>query len=244
MESKSQKDTLINVQTPEGIGFSLYPAGMLIRLCSYLIDLIIQGVLFIVIVMVLADLVSRMYGTWIMLLSLFFLNWFYHVFCELCFNGQSAGKRIIGIRVVRSDGSPINPGASFIRNLLRVADNFFGLYIIVLSCMAVSPGFRRIGDLAADTLVVYTANSLAPTKKTTMTWLAKYEKIVPPRKLSNDEKQNIILFAKRYPILGEARANEIAKKYAESLRDKSGPDRFSDSEYLLGIAHMLSGGQG
>lgn len=244
MKSKRQTDTSIIVQTPEGIEFSLYPAGMLIRACSYMIDFVIQGLLFIIPLFLFIDIVIELFGTWLMLLYFFLLNWFYHVFCEVCFKGQSAGKKIMGIRVVRSNGSPINPGASFIRNLLRFADTFMGFYIIAFSCMTLCPGFRRIGDLAADTLVVYTLNSLSPTRKSSIMWLHKYEKIVPPRKLSNSEKQNIILFAKRYPVLGEVRANEIAKKYAEDLNDqidKTVGTGLSYSAYLLGIARTLSG---
>jgi uncharacterized RDD family membrane protein YckC len=250
MKLKKQADTSIVVQTPEGIEFSLKPAGILIRLCSYVIDVIIQGVISIAVIIIFAGAFAELFGAWMIFLYMFLLNWFYHVICELCFKGQSPGKKIIGIRVVRSNGSPINPGASFVRNLLRFADTFMGLFIIALSCMMVSPGFRRIGDLAADTLVVYTINSLSPTRNISMTWLSKYEKIIPPRTLSHNEKQMIILFAKRYPLLGEARANEIAKKYAADLCNQnnyfdqdvqSAANNFSSSSYLLGIAHSLSG---
>jgi uncharacterized RDD family membrane protein YckC len=244
MEGKRQSDTSIIVQTPEGIEFTLYPAGILIRICSYVIDLFIQGVLSIAAMIIFANAFAEIFGAWLMFLYMFLLNWFYHVLCELCFKGQSPGKKIMGIRVVRSNGSPINPGASFVRNLLRFADTFMGFFIIALSCMTVSPGFRRIGDLAADTIVVYTINSLAPTRTSSMAWLAKYEKIIPPRVLSQYEKQNIILFAKRYPLLGELRANEIAKKYAEDLYHcfyQSLPENFSSAAYLLGIARTLSG---
>jgi uncharacterized RDD family membrane protein YckC len=241
MKLKRQADTSIIVQTPEGIEFNLYPAGILIRICSYMIDVAIQGVLSIVMLIIFSGVVAELFGAWILFLYMFLLNWFFHVICELCFKGQSPGKKIMGIRVVRSNGSPINPGASFVRNLLRFADTFMGFFIIALSCMMVSPGFRRIGDLAADTLVVYTINSLSPTRKTSMTWLSNYEKIIPLRKLSNEEKQNIILFAKRYPLLGEVRANEIAKKYVEKLFDEKNQTELSHAVYLLGIACTLSG---
>ncbi len=252
MKAKHQTDTSIIVQTPEGIEFNLYPAGILIRTCSYIIDTIIQGILSIVLLLFFANAVMEMFGAWIAFLYIFILNWFYHVICEMCFKGQSPGKRIMGIRVVRSNGSPINLSASFVRNLLRFADTFMGLYIFALSCMTVSHGFRRIGDLAADTLVVYTINTLSPTRKTSMTWLRKCKKIIPPRPLSNGEKQNIILFAKRYPVLGEARANEIAKKYVEDLfgsEDQSfhetqiRAEGLSYASHLLGIARTLSGDQ-
>jgi uncharacterized RDD family membrane protein YckC len=244
MKTKRQADTSIIVQTPEGIEFNLYPAGILIRVCSYIIDMMIQGALLFIPLVFLAGTVAELFGSWLLFLYSFLFLWFYHVISELFFKGQSPGKKIMGIRVVRSNGSPINPGASFIRNLLRFADTFMGFYLIAISCMTVSPGFRRIGDLAADTIVVYTINSLTPTRKTSMTWLSKYEKIIPPRRLSNHEKQMIILFAKRYPVLGEVRANEIAKTYAEDLFgqvDQPIPADFSPTAYLLGIAHSLSG---
>jgi uncharacterized RDD family membrane protein YckC len=241
MKKNYLADTSIIVQTPEGIEFNLYPAGISIRICSYVIDVVIQGLLSIVLAIFFAGAAAEIFGAWLLFLYMFLLNWFYHVLCELCFRGQSPGKKIMGIRVVRSNGSPINPGASFVRNLLRFADTFMGLYIIALSAMTVSPGFRRIGDLAADTLVVYTAHSLTPTKKTSLAWLNTYEKISPPRKLSNSEKQMIILFAKRFPFIGEARANEIAEKYAEDLRGQDNQSLLSASSYLLGIARSLSG---
>jgi uncharacterized RDD family membrane protein YckC len=241
---KNQVDTSIIVQTPEGIEFSLYPAGILIRACSYIIDVIIQGVISLAAIIVFANVFAELLGAWILFLYMFLLTWFYHVICELSFKGQSPGKKIMGIRVVRSNGSPINPGASFVRNLLRFADTFMGFFLVALSSMTASPGFRRIGDLAADTLVVYTINSLSPTRKTSMTWISRYEKIIPPRKLSNDEKQHILLFAKRFPILGEARANEMAEKYSENLHGQDiqpVKNTVSPSAYLLGIAHTLSG---
>lgn len=241
METRRQKDTPIIVQTPEGIEFSLYPAGILIRACSYLIDIILQGLLSLAAIIIFVNSFAEIFGVWIFLLYAFLLNWFYHVICELCFKGQSLGKKIMGIRVVRSNGSPVNPGASFVRNLLRFADTFMGFFIIALSSIMVSPGFRRIGDLAADTLVVYTINSLSPTKKTSMSWLSQYEKIIPSRKLSLKEKQTIILFAKRFPILGKARAEETARKYVEDLYGQILPVDFSCVAYLLGIARTING---
>jgi hypothetical protein len=57
--------------------------------------------------------------------------------------------------------------------------------------------------------------------------------------LSHEEKQAVLNFARRYPLLGESRANEIAGIYAPQLR--SGENDGSDAAYLLGIARGLSG---
>ena len=236
-----EKDTTLSVQTPEGIEFILYPAGLLIRACSYLIDLTIQLV-FILTVAIALNFLITVVGTWFWMLILFAVNWFYHVFFEIFFKGQSLGKKILGLRVVRSNGSPVNPGASFLRNLLRFADTFQFLYIIALICISASKGFRRLGDWAADTLVVYTANFGYSSKRLDTSWLSKYEVITPQQSLSHEEKQTLLMFARRYPLMSKARADEIAKNYAQILRsDDLTSKSCSDSEYLLGIARKLSG---
>jgi uncharacterized RDD family membrane protein YckC len=234
-------DSAFSVQTPEGIQFVLYPAGFLIRGCAYAIDSFVQWVALILIMLWLAygGIVG---GYWFFLLMSFALNWFYHVFFELCFRGQSIGKRLLGIRVVRPDGSPVTPGASFLRNLLRFADVFLFLNLIALLCIGFSDGFRRIGDWAGDTLVVYTSRHEA-FSRTSLSWLAGVAPLAPPRPLSAEEKQAILMFARRYPLLGPARADEIAHDFAAALRggEASSAPAGSDSAYFLGIASRFSG---
>jgi len=196
-------------------------------------------------------------GKWFSYLITFALSWFYHTAFEVLCRGQSPGKRFMGIRVVRSDGSPVNPGASFLRNLLRFADSFMFLDLIAFICMQVSPAFRRLGDWVADTLVVYTANArtfgrfTAPAlRRSDMPWLKDVPMVHPSRNLGYDEKQAILSFARRYPLLGKARADEIAEIWTGKLRlsvpgsgiapDGNG-DGSSASSLLLGIAHTISG---
>jgi hypothetical protein len=182
-------------------------------------------------------------GTWIWLILAFCVNWFYHVICELAFRGQSPGKRLLGIRVLRCDGSPVDPASSFLRNLLRFADTFFFCYPIALICMAASPGFRRIGDWAAGTLVVYTQKVTGLPVQPLGSWISAYNPVVPERSLSHEEKQAVLMFARRYPLLGEARANEIARSYCRTLRNDGEKEEsgISDAAYLLGVARSLSG---
>jgi len=244
-------DSSLRVQTPEGIEFVLYPAGFLIRACAWAIDAFIQGILIIAIRIIL-EIYGRAVGIWFFLILLFILDWFYHAAFEVFWRGQSPGKRFMGIRVVRSDGSPVNPGASFLRNLLRFADTFMFLYLIVFICMLVSPAFRRFGDWVADTLVVYTATARSPgispaLRRPGMPWLAGLPAVYPARKLDYEEKQAILSFARRYPLLGKARADEIAGIWTAGLRGAeetrsadSEPDT-SASACLLGIARTLGG---
>ncbi|MCL2880567.1 MAG: RDD family protein, partial [Treponema sp.] len=183
------------------------------------------------------------------LILFFCVDWFYHVICELSFRGQSIGKRIMGIRVVRSDGAPVDPASSFLRNLLRFADTFFFLYHIAFLSMLTGSGFRRLGDRAGGTLVVYTAKSLAIPRRLKTTLLSQAEMAAPPRTLNAEEKQAILMFARRYPLLGKERANEIAGAYTDCLyadnadaADGAAAGSSAGAERLLGIARKISGG--
>jgi uncharacterized RDD family membrane protein YckC len=252
---QKEADSSFRVETPEGIEFVLYPAGLPIRACAYGIDTAVQWVILIT-VFILFYLAEQVAGIWLIMLIQFAVDWFYHVFCEQAFRGQTLGKRLMGIRVVGNDGAPVPPGGSFLRNLLRFADGFMGLHLIALICLLMSRGFRRIGDWAAGTLVVYTNRSLVPDRGPLMSWISDVEVVTPGRTLSSEEKQAILMFARRYPLLGPARADEIARPMAASLRGESGgpsgigdgeprnrsaAETGSDSAYLLGVAHRFSG---
>ena len=82
-------------------------------------------------------------------LVLFFV---YYVVCEGLF-GRTLGKRILGLRVVGEDGSPIFLGAAFLRNLLRIVDGLF-FYLVAAISVWSSPTRQRLGDRAAHTYVV------------------------------------------------------------------------------------------
>jgi uncharacterized RDD family membrane protein YckC len=236
-------DSSVGVETPEGVEFVLFPAGPLIRSCAWIIDQMIQGVLLIVLAFVL-DILGDQSGIWFLLILVFCLDWFYHTAWELLWRGQSPGKRIMGLRVVRSAGMPVDPGASFLRNLLRFADTFLFLYPIVLASMTASRGFRRLGDWVADTLVVYTSQSLASPRLSP--GFPKMPPVFPvpmPRlALGGEEKRGLRLFAQRYALLGRARADEIARPYAATLKGTENWDEAeSPAEYLLALAAFPPG---
>lgn len=244
MGRAAEADTSFHVQTPEGIEYSLFPAGLSVRLLAYGIDKAFQMLALLGFVFVFSLLLRRMTGIWLILLVQFVLEWFYHVLWEIFNRGQSPGKRFLGIRVICNDGSPVGPGASLVRNLLRFADGFLGLYFIVFITVIASRAFRRPGDWAGGTLVIYTWQSQAPGRRDRLDWLASVPPAAPERPLSSEEKQGLLMFARRYPLLGPARAGEIAGPLASSLRGsvegRSGAS--SDAEYLLGLARAFAGG--
>jgi uncharacterized RDD family membrane protein YckC len=85
----------------------------------------------------------------------------YFLICEGLFRGQTLGKRAMGIRVIMSDGSPVTWKGASLRNLIRLGDFLPAGYFFGLVAMTINPRSQRLGDLAADTLVVESEKSFA-----------------------------------------------------------------------------------
>src|SRR4051794_3720776 len=111
-------------------------------------------------------------------LVLAFLVWFgYDVLFEVLANGRTPGKRACGLRVVRSGGQPIGFVASSVRNLLRLVDGPLTSYVAGIVSIVASKRNQRLGDMAADTLVV--REPAAPKTKETA-WERRPESMPPP----------------------------------------------------------------
>ena len=78
----------------------------------------------------------------------------YFVVLEVATGGRSIGKWLLGLRVVKDGGFPIGLRESLIRNLLRTADALPANYLIGLTAMVASAQGKRLGDLAAGTVVI------------------------------------------------------------------------------------------
>ncbi|MCA9957015.1 MAG: RDD family protein [Anaerolineales bacterium] len=156
-------DEFLNIDTPENVVFGYEVVGIGSRFLAALIDTLIIGfllmatnaILILVFVGGFNDLSSAS-SIVIALISLisFAFFWGYYIFFEMTWNGSSPGKRQVGIRVIRADGTPITLAESVIRNLVRLIDFLPGAYGLGLVTMFIDGKARRLGDLAANTLVV------------------------------------------------------------------------------------------
>jgi uncharacterized RDD family membrane protein YckC len=90
----------------------------------------------------------------ICLLAAWVIETGYFVFWEMVTNGQSIGKTLIGLRVVRRNGLPIDLRSSLIRNLMRIVDILPSSYVVGLTSMLLSASGERLGDHAAGTIVI------------------------------------------------------------------------------------------
>ncbi|WP_322844584.1 RDD family protein [Pseudomonas sp. B33.4] len=222
-------DTRHQVETPEGIDLPLRPAGLMVRAVAFAIDLALRGVIMGVLFIALAFLGKL--GMGLGSLLLFAISWWYMVLFEVLRQGRSPGKQWMGLRVVHDDGTPIGWSASLLRNLLRFVDLLpFGYFLGTLSCLH-HPAFKRLGDIAAGTLVVYSERPL------TRPQLPEVEPRRSPVPLTLAEQRAVLGFAERQGELSPARVNELAALLAQPLHI-SAPKAVVE---LNGIARGLLG---
>lgn len=81
-------------------------------------------------------------------------------------SGTTLGKRILKLRVVKVDGSPLTMGDAAIRNVLRIIDGIFG-YLVGAILIWTSPDKQRLGDRVAKTIVVTAAPGMPSSDMTT-----------------------------------------------------------------------------
>ncbi|MBU0526130.1 MAG: RDD family protein [Gammaproteobacteria bacterium] len=203
-------DTRYQVETPEGIDLPLRPAGLMVRALAFSIDLGLRGLILGVLFIVLAFLGKL--GAGLGSILLFGVSWWYMVLFEVLNQGRSPGKQWMGLRVVHDDGTPIGWSASLLRNLLRFVDLLpFGYFLGAISCLQ-HPSFKRLGDLAAGTLVIYREQPL------TRPQLPDVQPRRPAFALTLPEQRAVLGFAERQGELSEARSHELASILAHPLQ--------------------------
>lgn len=147
------------IETPENIAFSYEIAGIGSRFMAAIIDtiliIIIQALIFLVASTAIRqfEVAGSVLNAGAAILS-FVMLWGYYLIFEMIWNGQSPGKRATGLRVVGIGGRPIGFVSSALRNVIRLIDFLPGLYGIGVVVMFIDGRARRLGDLAASTLVV------------------------------------------------------------------------------------------
>jgi uncharacterized RDD family membrane protein YckC len=225
-------DSVVAAETPEGILLELRPAGISARCCAYMIDQLIRIAIMYAAAFILMFFGGLGWAFWAILT--FLLEWFYPVVFELGRNGATPGKRAMGLKVVMDNGLPITPAASLTRNLLRVADFLpmaFGSAIVSVLLRADS---KRLGDLAAATLVVYLPR---PAPKAMLDMVTP---VAPVRTLSSRDQSALIALAARAPTLTVERLDELAAM-AASVQGESRKPEAEVTRRVLGVAQWLLG---
>lgn len=174
------------------------------------------------------------FGIGVMLVVMFGLQWFYGAFFETIWNGQTPGKALMSLRVVRDDGSPGRLPDFVLRNLLRSVDFlpvFFGVGVV---SMAVDERFRRLGDLAAGTVVISEQRTRVLGDVLVEPPVTDEEREALPAgvRLSRGELRTIEDFLRRRHRFSEARAEELASYLGPVISERTGVKAESNSRVL------------
>jgi len=154
------------LELPEEIDLQVELANVGSRTLAILVDVSLGG-LVLFIVYALSMLLGRnMVDDWltkvsanafktVLMLLIFGFQWGYFNFFEWLWNGQTPGKRLLHLRVIKVDGSPVSVVDVMLRNLSRPIDTLGPMGLIGLLMIFVSRKAQRLGDLMARTLVIH-----------------------------------------------------------------------------------------
>lgn len=158
----------IKITTPENIEVEYTLAGLGSRTGAVLIDMLIQGIMFLIlgIALLLIGYFSpgfwEEYLGWIIggtLLIFTLISYGYFIAMELSMNGMTPGKKVFKIRTIRNNGKPITLKHSALRNLFRVFLDIFGVGVVLIFF---TKQHKRVGDFVASTIVVAEENKEHP----------------------------------------------------------------------------------
>lgn len=156
----------LRIDTPEQVALEFATAGLGSRFLAMAVDTLLQIAIGVGIFIVLAfvagttGLLRWASAAWsfvpaLAVLAIFLLQWGYFVLFEMWWQGQTPGKRVARIRVIKDSGRALDVPSAIVRNLLRAVDGLPGFYGVGIVCMLINHDSRRLGDLAAGTVVVH-----------------------------------------------------------------------------------------
>ena len=238
-------DTLQRVELTEGVAIRLRTAGPMVRMLAIAIDILIQfGILFgmsllfgmFIGLLGLGNEDTALFGIGLFLIALFVVFWGYFIFFEYGKRNATPGKRCLGLRVARFSGAPPTLGQVITRNILRIIDFMpfvtfgwgWGLptYAFGLASCALTRNFQRLGDLAANTVVVY--NDRQPARREVA---FDIKPIAPQIALSREEQLALAGFVDRIAEWSDERRRELA----DVLEPLTGATGEQGVRRLLGI---------
>jgi uncharacterized RDD family membrane protein YckC len=235
---------------------------------AFVIDFAIRAIVFIAAIMflvffggfIVTATIAMLYIAAMMLLW-FVLSWFYGGIFEAYWNGQTPGKRLMGIRVLRTDGQPINGLQAVMRNVLRFLDMmplvpiplpdsmiegmFFSsqmidmpiipIFLLGMITPMLNRRYQRLGDIVCGTMVVVEERS----------WLFGVAKLDDPRaqqlaawipanfQISRSLARTLAVYVERRKYFAPPRRREIARHVGEPLLEKLNFPRDTSHDLLL-----------
>jgi len=238
----------VEVETPEQVVFSYTVAGIGSRAAAALVDFAIcaGALLLLAILVAMAQSATglrlgvgggALFAAYT--IAQFIILWGYNVLFEGLADGQTPGKRRLGLRVVQDGGYSVSFAASAVRNLVRVIDMQPGFaYGVGMVSAALSGSGKRLGDYAAGTFVVreeMIREALAPATTAGSEGAGKGVVLPIATQLTDDEFALLERFVARRQALDPTRRQQLAAQLAERFRPRAPEIVGSDGAALLQI---------
>jgi uncharacterized RDD family membrane protein YckC len=252
VQSDQLQDDQLQIDTPEQIALELPLAGIGSRFLGLAIDTLLQFVLYVTGAFAFAFVgiagIGR-YLRWIpvnwvpaiAILFLFCVYWGYFAFFEIIWKGQTPGKRLAKIRVIKESGRPINAYEAIGRNLLRAIDALPGMYGVGIVCMMLNSQNRRLGDYVAGTVVVHDKR----TEEVKPEWNTVAEPTATNPQLSLVASEELVLietYLHRRIDLDLTLRDQVAYKIASRITAKTGLQRDPNQsldDFLEAVARQI-----
>lgn len=262
----------LTIDTPEQVAIRFPIAGVGSRFLALLADTLVQGLAYVVLVLIYilviasGNAVDATPTKWLIATMIsvhFLLYWGYFTIFEAYWNGQTPGKRLCKLRVIRDSGRQITFFESMTRNLLRAVDGLPGFYAVGVVAMLCNRRNKRLGDLAAGTLVVHERTAEAPL------WAATGSRVITAgafpstpapapvfypngveipadavARLTPDDLNVIDHFFARALDIDVGRRRQLAERLAEQMTTKMGilmPQGVTPEAVLECAVHLLRG---
>jgi uncharacterized RDD family membrane protein YckC len=244
---------LHEVLTTEKVPFTYRVAGLGARFLAWLLDALFVALLYLA-GACFVSLVPSRYGDRpglagaLVAVWLFCLMWGYFLFFEWLWSGQTPGKRLLGLRVIQWRGTAISFYQSAARNLLRVVDSLPFFYALGFLVAWTNRENRRLGDLAAGTLVVHVERQARPIQALTAaaTEADRARRALVRQRLAQltrDQKGTLIDLALRRDQLWPEERARLFRAVVTHLRQRLdlAPQEFeSDEKFVLELAAILT----
>jgi uncharacterized RDD family membrane protein YckC len=233
------------IRTPENVTFEFELAQIGSRAAAWAIDLLVMFVLIASVGQLLQSFVPLAGGFALMLLSVavFLVQWWYSALLEWWWGGQTIGKRVIGIRTLTERGIRLSFAQAVIRNLVRIADILPVLYLTGGLSVLLDRHGRRLGDLAAGTIVVRERKTPAPSVVVPPS--ERYNSFVDDpsialavRRITAPERDVMVSLSLRREQLPLPVRRELFARLASHLEERLGvarPPFFSEEKYILNL---------
>ena len=217
----------VKVLTPEHVEITLVPAGLGSRFLAMLMDMaiVICGGMFAS--QFLIGVLGSTVGNFATYIVVFLFTWGYYVYFDVRHQGRSFGKFAMGLRVVDRRGLPISIQQSFVRNIVRAIDMAPIMYGLGGIVALMNRNHRRLGDIAADTLVIQDAQPMMYTGQ--LGEALRYNSLQTPRmrslirhKIGLEEREFLLTLSLRADTMDAKERYDLMESVGSYYRQKLG----------------------